>query len=128
MAACDVVHPIRGEYGELETPSHYDRISREVNRVADQAPGETPAALALASRLRISVRTLQRAFHASFGIGVGRYLRNRRLRAAHELLLTGECAVAPAALATGFHHVARFAQQYRELYGCYPSDTVALAR
>ena len=125
---CDFLKPIQRNDGELETPSHYDRVIREVNRIADQCPGETPSVLALASSQRISVRTLQRAFHASFGVGVGRYLRNRRLRAAHELLRSGECAVAPAAIATGFHHVARFAQQYRELYGCYPSDTMASAR
>lgn len=128
MWLCNFLKPLRREHSELETPSHYDRIIREVNRVADQCPGEVPSVLALARRLRISVRTLQRAFHASFGIGVARYLRNRRLRAAHELLLTGESAVASAAIATGFHHVARFSQQYRELYGCYPSETMAQGR
>jgi AraC-like DNA-binding protein len=128
MWMCSFLKPSRPAHNNIESPSHYDRIIRDVNRIADQSPGETPTVFLLATRLRVSVRTLQRAFHATFGVGVGRYLRNRRLRAAHELLKSGEFAVAPAAIATGFHHVARFAQQYRELYGCYPSDTLAFSR
>lgn len=119
----EFLRPILPGNAELETPSYYDRVIREVNRLVDENPYETPAVLTLASRLRISVRTLQRAFHATFGVGVGRYLRHRRLRAAHELLQKQGGSVSGAALATGFHHVARFSQQYRELFGCYPSET-----
>jgi len=111
-----------------ESPSHYTRLVRLVNQLAE-VDGRTPrSVVSIAKKLGVSVRTMQRAFHSVFGVGVTLYLRNRRLQRARKLLTTGQLCVRRAAFETGFHHASRFSQQYRALFGEYPSETFALGR
>ncbi|HXS19515.1 MAG TPA: helix-turn-helix domain-containing protein, partial [Polyangiaceae bacterium] len=111
-----------------ESPSHYTRLVRLVNQLAE-VDGRTPrSVVSIAEKLGVSVRTMQRAFHSVFGVGVTLYLRNRRLQRARKLLTTGQLCVRRAAFETGFHHASRFSQQYRALFGEYPSETFALGR
>lgn len=113
---------------KLECPSHYTRLVRLVNELAD-VDGRCPRSMmGMAKKLGVSVRTMQRAFQSVFGVGVTSYLRNRRLQRARNFLATGQLCVRRAAFESGFYHASRFSQQYRALFGEYPSETFALRR
>lgn len=78
----------------------------------------------LARRLGVSVRALQVAFHEVVGSSPSMYLRGARLDRVHRDLLAGRWeSVTEAAAQWGFFHPGRFAQQYRDRFGCLPSQT-----
>ena len=106
-------------------PSHYLRIIHAVNALIEARPDEAPLVTEVAKRLNVSVRTLQRAYQATYGIGVSQFLRNRRLKRAHDLLQKGDMSVQSVAHENGFQHLPRFSQQYRQLFGVNPSDTLS---
>ena len=108
---------------QLESVSHYTRIVHAVLVLSDRNLSEPLSVTAMAKKLGLSVRTIQRAFKTTFGVGVSFYLRSRRLKKAHALLATGHISVYRAAHETGFHHAPRFSQQYRRFFGYPPSDT-----
>lgn len=109
----------------FESPSHYTRIITLVIALADEHVANPLSVSQISSKLRISVRTIQRAFQTVFGMGVSRFLRHRRLKRADHLLRSGETTVYRAAYDAGFHHVPRFSQQYRRLFGHSPSAVLA---
>lgn len=104
--------------------SHYCQIIHQVIDMSEQVTHQSIPVATMAHELGVSVRTIQRAFKTVFGIGVSQFLRNRRLRKAHEMLLSGSVSVYRAAHETGFHHAPRFSQMYRRFFGCVPSDTM----
>lgn len=78
----------------------------------------------------VSVRALQHGFRRFRDTTPMRFLRDARLERAHHEL---QCAVPGAtvteiALRWGFTHFSRFAQVYRERYGCSPKETLLSAR
>jgi AraC family transcriptional regulator, ethanolamine operon transcriptional activator len=76
-----------------------------------------------------SLSRLERSFRDVFGVGPRRYLALRRFASARRELLGGDTAlVTDAATRWGFFHLGRFAQEYGQLYGERPSDTLRLAR
>jgi len=78
----------------------------------------------------VSKRGLEKIFESRRGMSPMRFVTERRLAAAHQLLR----AVAPGeevtrvALGLGFNHVGRFSALYREAYGEPPSQTLQRAR
>lgn len=77
--------------------------------------------------LGVPMRTLHNAFVAVHGMSAHRYLRLRRLHLARAALrqAPGSAShVKVAALNNGFWHLGRFAQEYRDLFGESPSDTM----
>lgn len=82
----------------------------------------------ICSQLRVSRRTLHRAFHNALGIGPIAFLQHRRLSAARLTLRTqppGVTRISDLALQHGFLNVGRFAHYYRRLFGELPSETRA---
>lgn len=78
-------------------------------------------------QLRLSRRTLHRAFFDSLGIGPVTYLRRRRLAAVNSILcrpFSADVSVTEVALENGFADLGRFAQYYRVLFGEHPSATL----
>jgi AraC-like DNA-binding protein len=75
--------------------------------------------------LKVSERTLQRAFVECLGIGPLRYERERRLHAVHGAILADGQGrtLTELAMTFGFWHLGRFAAAYANLYGCSPSET-----
>lgn len=75
--------------------------------------------------LGVSERTLERAFQECLAISPRAYERERRLRAAHGLVLTegDRLSVTDVAMQFGFWHLGRFAGAYSALFGCSPSET-----
>ena len=81
----------------------------------------------VAAAARLSVRGLQAAFQRTLGMTPQTYVRSVRLSAVHADLLVvnaGEVTVAEIARRWGFHHLGRFAREYRAEFGELPSDTL----
>lgn len=75
--------------------------------------------------LGVGERTLERAFQECLGLNPRAYERERRLRAAHGLILTDghRLSITDIAMNFGFWHLGRFAGAYAALFGCSPSET-----
>jgi AraC family ethanolamine operon transcriptional activator len=85
----------------------------------------------LMSALRVSRRTLHRAFDEVLKIPPMTYLRHRRLCEARILLKEGagqDITVADVAFKKGFSDFGRFSGYYRSLFGESPSETLRSAR
>lgn len=78
---------------------------------------------ALASALAMSERQLQRKVNALMGMTPVEYLREYRLKRAHERLLNGERA-GDVAIAIGFGSHAYFSTCFKARFGYTPGDTI----
>lgn len=81
----------------------------------------------LAARSHVSVRSLQEGFRSHLGVSPMTYLREVRLRRAHQTLLESdpsEVTVASVAHRWGFTNLGRFAALHAERYGEVPSVTL----
>ena len=77
----------------------------------------------------VSPRTLEAAFKRHGDTSPLAYARRRRLQAVHDILRAAHRDGRPAnvtdvAMNHGFIHMGRFAAQYREQFGCSPSETL----
>lgn len=99
-----------------------------VRKVEDWIEAQSsPSVIDICHGLGVSLRTLQRAFHETLGMGPARYLAVRRLTRARAALLAAdprETSVTAIALAHGFWHLSRFAGYYRQMFGERPSETL----
>lgn len=78
----------------------------------------------------VSVRSVQEAFRRRRQCSPMQHVINRRLEAAHRLLLMAPSgtSVTSVALDCGFHNFGRFAVRYRSVFGETPSQTRARRR
>jgi AraC-like DNA-binding protein len=93
-----------------------------------EADPQTPLTLsALAERCGVSTRTLQKAFQRHLGMSPMDYLRDVRLRRAHEELRAADPyadSVASIARRWGFAHLGRFAAAHEARFGQKPLRTL----
>lgn len=75
--------------------------------------------------LGVGERMLERAFQECLRVNPRAYERERRLRAAHGLILTDgdRLSITEIGMRFGFWHLGRFAGAYAALFGCSPSET-----
>ena len=95
----------------------------EVARVAAlmEANLETPlSARELAEASNLSLRQLQRMFHATLDMTPTEYYKRLRLRRGRDLLLNSQLSITKIAITCGYHSPGRFSKEYRSLYGCTP--------
>ncbi len=87
---------------------------------------EPPSILELCNNVGVSRRKLQYCFQETLGINPVAYLRALRLNAVHRELLNpnSTASVHDVAIAQGFWHLSRFANDYRQLFGELPSETL----
>ena len=101
-----------------------------VRRVEDWADGRPPATIQLPDlcrELRLSRRTLQRAFRETLGMGPVRYLLLKRLAAARAALGEsdrGATSVVEIAQRHGFWELGQFERHYRRTFRESPADTL----
>ncbi|OZM76197.1 AraC family transcriptional regulator [Pseudonocardia sp. MH-G8] len=110
---------------------HAPARSRTVKRVVDalEAAPEKPWPLSdMAELAGVSGRRLQQGFREQMGMTPTVYLRLVRLDRAHRDLTTGAGSVTDIALRWGFNHLGRFADAYRERFGCTPSESLRAGR
>ena len=104
-----------------------------VRKAEDWADGRSPETTQigdLCQALHVSRRSLHRAFAETLGMGPSHYLTRRRLTAVRTELRGRDAeAITVTDIATkyGFWQLGRFAQQYRQLFGERPSDTLRKA-
>ena len=118
--------------------SHRDALVRDQGRIAPRAirtaieileeEAHLPLTLsALATRCHISVRALQEGFRRHVGISPMAYLREVRLRRAHQTLLKSDpstATVASVAYQWGFTNLGRFAAAHTARYHEPPVKTL----
>lgn len=103
------------------------RLVYEVENYVDAAGGRPIHISELCSALKVSRRSLQRAFTETLNMGPITYLRRRRLSAIHEILKRSDPAmvnISQVALEHGFPEPGRFAAYYRSLFRESPSETL----
>jgi AraC family ethanolamine operon transcriptional activator len=100
------------------------RLVREVENYVDAAGGRPVHISELCSALRVSRRSLHRAFADTLNMGPVGYLRRRRLSAIQVILKRNSAIpIANIAFEHGFSEPGRFAAYYRSLFGEMPSET-----
>ena len=103
------------------------RLVSETEDYIDAAGGRPVHISELCSALKVSRRSLHRAFTDTLGIGPVAYLRTRRLSAIRSALTACEPAaisIGDLAFEYGFPEAARFTAYYRAHFGETPSETV----
>lgn len=66
---------------------------------------------------------LQRVFHEQLGMAIGEYLFNRRMKAAHDMLISGRSQVVVADL-LGYKDQPSFQRAFKRKYGMSPKQYV----
>jgi AraC-like DNA-binding protein len=84
----------------------------------------------IATRVGVSVRSLQNGFRRFLGITPVEYIRRHRLEQLHAALVRSEGGerITDLMLNCGIVDFGRYAQHYRQRYGCSPSETLRSAR
>ncbi|PWT82142.1 MAG: AraC family transcriptional regulator [Acidobacteria bacterium] len=102
------------------------RLVSETEDYVDAAGGRPVHISELCNVLKVSRRSLHRAFDDTLGMGPTAYLRRRRLSAIHSVLRRSDPAaisIGDLAFEYGFPETGRFAAYYREHFGETPSET-----
>jgi AraC family ethanolamine operon transcriptional activator len=102
------------------------RLVTEAEDYVDAAGGLPVHISELSSALKVSRRSLHRAFADTLGIGPVAYLRRRRLSAIRSILKRcnpATTSIGNVAFEYGFLEPGRFAAYYRAQFGERPSDT-----
>jgi AraC-like DNA-binding protein len=133
QAESGLIHMLLGQLphnqsGRLRTPRG-DVSPRGVRRARDYIEAHLAAPLTvdeIASASGLCVRSLQLAFREHDGQTPMAYLRERRLLAVQRCLAAPahDTTVTSAALACGFGHLGRFAQDYARRFGESPHRTL----
>jgi AraC family ethanolamine operon transcriptional activator len=103
------------------------RLVDETEDYIDAAGGRPIHISELCSALKVSRRSLHRAFADTLGIGPVAYLRSRRLSAIRSVLTRPDLApisIGDLAFEYGFPETGRFAAYYRAHFGETPSETL----
>ncbi len=106
------------------------RTVRAACEFVDSVRNEPLTVLDLCRVLNVSRRTLQYCFAEIHGISPLIYLRRVRLNRARRDLIQARddrISVASVAMHWGFWHLGRFSQDYRQLFGELPSETLRRA-
>jgi AraC family ethanolamine operon transcriptional activator len=102
------------------------RLVSETEDYVDAADGRPVHISEICSALRVSWRSLHRAFADTLGVGPVAYLRRRRLSAIRSVLSRFDSvaiSIGDLAFEYGFPEPSRFAAYYRAHFGEKPSDT-----
>lgn len=126
---CLLPHDRTEEFAQLASSGE----SRTVARVREflEAHAAEPIEMEdVVEVARVPLRTLYHLFRQSLGVTPMQLLRDIRLDRVRQALSEGRpgVTVTTAALDWGFHHLGRFAQQYRERFNETPSETLRRAQ
>jgi AraC family ethanolamine operon transcriptional activator len=103
-------------------------LVRKVEDWIEQVSIHNVHALDICAAFHVSLRTLQRAFHETVGMGPIAYLTKKRLAKVRSILLRkspDKTNVTQVALDCGFWELGRFSVSYRRMFGESPSRTLA---
>lgn len=111
----------------LPTGDILERFSSVLERMADE-PSRPLTVEEMARACSLSVSRFHSAFKSVMGVSPGRYLQDRRLQHARQLLLTGDLPVKVVAAEAGFRDAFHFSRLFRKRCGLSPSDYRAQIR
>ena len=113
-------------YGNDISPWHVRRAREIIHASLEESISVTE----LAKQVGVSVRSLQNGFRQFLGQTPVEYVRQHRLEKLHSLLM--ECgpdsSVTELMLDSGIVNFGRYAQYYRQQYGCRPSEALRARR
>ncbi len=119
---------------EQQLPAHSNgaeqraaAMVRQIHQYAHESPLINSSVADLCAACDVPRRTLNRVFQNALGMGPVTYLRRLRLNAVRRALQEpgkGSASVTEVALEQGFWHLGRFAEQYLELFGESPHETL----
>ena len=121
---------MRVELGHRLRADSYPRIARKARAAMLEQLEEPLRINVLCARLGCSPRALQYAFQSVFDVSPVAYFRSLRLTAARRALLGPHrtMTVQDVAAQFGFGHLPRFAQEYAQMFGELPSQSLARGR
>lgn len=108
----------------LFLPALSSPVARRVADVLSADPGGTPRIRDLAAELRVSDRTLERAFVADAGMPLGEWRQRWRIGLAIRLLAAG-MDVKDVALEVGYETASAFVVAFKKYVGTTPGRTRA---
>jgi AraC-like DNA-binding protein len=86
----------------------------------DEHAGETPSLRDLARMTQMSRSHFSRTFHSVAGMPLRGYVRELRLKRAHELLVSGKLSLTAVAVESGFYDLPHFDKAFRRRLGTSP--------
>ena len=109
-------------YGNDISPRHVRRARDIIHASIEEAISVTD----LAHQVGVSVRSLQNGFRQFIGLTPVEYVRRHRLEKLHRALMDNRSdrSVTELMLECGIVNFGRYAQYYRQQYGCRPSETL----
>lgn len=112
-----------GEHGRADIPPRpFAGIWQKLQKELEALPPEELRIAPLAHRLRISDRHLREKFKAQFGVQLGTYLRNYRIRRAIGLLTSTDLSLAEISDRCGYHSASSFHRAFLQHTGMRPSQ------
>lgn len=108
-------HPVR----RPPSPRNVAAI-RRVLHFLDQHAGDVPALSELAVMAAMSRSHFSRTFHAVVGMPLRDYVRDLRLKCAHELLVRSALSLTSIAVESGFYDLPHFDKAFRNRLGISP--------
>ncbi len=105
--------------GEADS-SHHDETIIEAQQWLQEHLGDSVSMAALASRLRLPTRTLNRRFRQATGLSPQSYLQRLRINHAKELLRHSNLGIAEIAWQLGLQDASYFSQLFRRHSGVSP--------
>jgi transcriptional regulator GlxA family with amidase domain len=93
---------------------------RRVFAFLDEHAGETPSLRDLARTSQMSRSHFSRTFHSVAGMPLRGYVRELRLKRAHELLVSGKFSLTAVAMESGFYDLPHFDKAFRRRLGTSP--------
>lgn len=114
QAASPIIHP------KTLASRALDRIVAVKEKI-DSDPSVVTTIAALASEFSVSPSKLKKDFSAAFGIGLGKYIVERRLLLGREFIEAHSISVSEAAYRIGYAHPANFTAAFRRRFGYPPS-------
>lgn len=107
------------------TPSHTPALApwqtRKVKEFVDTSLGTTIRLSDCAGQARLSAGYFSRAFKATFGTTMCRYIRQQRIERAQQLMLLSDQPLSQIALACGFTDQAHYCRVFRHVVGMNPN-------
>lgn len=103
------------------TSAQSSAIAREAKRIIDDRFDEKLTTAKLTKKLFVSKTRLCEAFRDKYHLGVGEYLRMRRMEEARRMLADTDLTVSQIADAVGYAHASSFIEAFCRHYGTSPA-------
>ena len=108
---------------ELNVSGDHDVFISQVEEIIQlNIPNEKFSVEFLSDQLNISRVQLHRKIKAIAGVSVSEFIRNYRLQLAAQYILSGKTRMTEIAYEVGFNNPSYFAEQFKKLFGCNPSE------